>query len=104
MKRFSLLKKIGIASSSALAICPIVLTATSCAPTSFLTESYNFNALCDSEGEVLETKLSNLSFEKLLYGSKHLSNGNYVLFVGSNMFDETCKFFTNDERGRDRSL
>lgn len=104
MKRFSLLKKIGIASSSALAICPIVLTATSCAPTSFLTESYNFNALCDSEGEVLETKLSNLSFEKLLYGSKHLSNGNYVLFVGSNTFNETCKFFTNDDHGRDRNL
>lgn len=104
MKRFTLLKKIGIASTSALAICPIVLTATSCAPTSFLTEVYNFNALCDSEGETLDTKLVNLSFEKLLYGSKHLSNGNYVMFVGSNMFNETCKFFTMDEHGRDRSL
>lgn len=102
MKRFSLLKKIGIVGATASAICPIVLTATSCSPTSILTEAYSFEKLCDFDGEELETKLSNISFTKLLYGSFGLSDGNYVLFVGSNMFDNTCKFFTNDAHERDR--
>ena len=34
-----------------------------------------------------------ISYDELLFGTKNMNDGNYVLLVGSNMFDSCCSFF-----------
>lgn len=106
MKRLSLLRKIAAITAPAVAIAPIALTATSCAPKSMVIDCYDLQSIWDyqeHEGEPLQVRHVDVSFKTLLYGSRTLHNGNYIVFVGSNMYNNVCNFFTRDEQIRDKN-
>ena len=66
---------------------------------------YNFDHLDAENGENLDFGIFfSISFKTLLYGSRALHNGNYIVFVGSNMYNNVCNFFTRDEQIRDKNL
>lgn len=104
MKRLSLLKKLSVLGATAAAVTPIAIMATSCAPTSIRIDAYDFDKLIASDGTTLTPSNKVANFRSLLYGSNSYYKGNYILFVGSNMFDGTCKFFSNNNGIREREL
>lgn len=93
MKKISLLKKIGMGIASISASVPLVLTATSCSKGSNITTTYiSFNRMRD-ERSLVNMRKSHYSNDTVLLGSDKFSNGNYILFVGSNTFSLTKGFF-----------
>ena len=100
MKKISLLKKIGLGIASAAASVPLILTAASCSKGSAVVANYiSFNALRDEfhpDTKPLPTIMKNghYSNDEILLGTDKFFNGNYILFVGSNTFDLSRRYFT----------
>lgn len=101
MKRLSLLTKLAMVGVSAAAVTPIALVATSCTPTRILVDCFNYDAVADLEDTdaPLNPPQAKMSFDKLLFGTRSIHNGNYVLFCGSNTYSSVCHFFTSSEEG-----
>lgn len=94
MKKISLLKKIGMGIASISASVPLVLTATSCSKGSDVVTKYvSFDSIREQH-TLSEMKNGHYSNDKILLGSNKFFDGNYILFVGSNTFDASSRFFT----------
>lgn len=94
MKKISLLKKVGISIGSVCAATPLVLTATSCSNTSAIVAHYISFDRVHEDGSLINMSNKRYTNDEILLGSDSFSNGNYILFVGSNTFDTSKKFFT----------
>lgn len=98
MKKISLLKKLGIGLGAVAAAAPLVLTATSCSKESAVTSHYiSFKSMYENEGRISSLKRSHFSHDELLLGCDDFSNGNYILFVGSNTFANSRTFFASED-------
>lgn len=104
MKRFSLLKKLSILGSTVAAVTPIVVMATSCTPASMTIDAFDFDQLIKTDGLKLTPTNTVKNFRSLLYGSNAYYEGNYILFVGSNTFNNTCTFFGSNSGIRTKEL
>lgn len=99
MKRLSLIKKIGLGLGSAAAIAPIAVMLSSCAVTSITVDTIKITDFVSEDGKAYFSKAKhlNLAFKDLLYGSKGVYSGNYILLVGTNMISSTCNFFSGQD-------
>lgn len=104
MKKLSWIKRISLGgSASVAAIAPIALT-TSCVNTkSIATAIFSWNDVA-TNGSLANIKDIYSSYDDILLGSKKFWKGNYILFVGSTMFDATCTFFSGDAKNKTLDL
>jgi len=101
MKSLSLLKKIALGSGVIAAATPIALMSTSCAIEDLAADYIDFNNILLNK-DYTKANVGSQSFKRLLFGSKRVFDGNYVLFVGSNMSPATCKFYSGSSALRTR--
>lgn len=100
MKKISLLKKVGIGLGSVCAATPLVLTATSCSNTSAVVTHYISFDRVREDHSLINMSNKRYTNDEVLLGTKSFSDGNYILFVGSNTFDTSKKFFTGSGEQR----
>ena len=97
MKKISLLKKVGMGIGTMTVSIPLVLSATSCSKTSNITTTYiSFDKLHEDDS-LVNMKTKHYGNDTILLGSDKFSDGNYILFVGSNTFDASRKFFAGGD-------
>jgi len=101
MKSLSLLKKIALGSGVVAAVTPIALMSTSCAIEDIGADYIEFNSVLH-EKDYSKANVGTQSFKRLLFGSKKVFDGNYILFTGSNMSPATCKFYSGSSYLRSR--
>lgn len=95
MKKISLCKKITLGLGACTVATPLVLTATSCSTNHINVKYISFDDFAeDAKAGSINFDEGHFSYDKLLLGSRKFFNGNYFLFVGSNVFDSTCIFFS----------
>lgn len=108
MKKLSLLKKLGLSAVIVAAVAPLVVTATSCSNKNEIVTRYaSFKELHQQMTDMKQLdclKTGHFSYEQLLLGTKKFHKGNYILFVGSSLNDNTKKFFTNNTNSSDIEL
>lgn len=104
MKRTSLFRRIALISTSAVAIAPVVFSATACTPTKMLADYYSFKSVADYTSGDFKPGQSSVSFKSMLYGNKKFHNGNYILISGSAYFKDVPLFFAGEGRIRKREL
>lgn len=95
MKKLSFFKKLGLGLTTSAAILPIALVATSCSQNGILSRYVTFKNMKDNIEGYVYSKMEQgyYSTDELLLGSGRFCDGNYIMFVGSNMFDDTLTFF-----------
>lgn len=106
MKKISLLKKLGLGLGTSATIVPLVFSLSSCANNAIDVQYISFDDyVANASGGVKEKiDVGHFDYDTLLLGSKKFFDGNYFLFVGSNMFSSTNKFFSGDEKCRNTEL
>ncbi|MCQ2956679.1 MAG: hypothetical protein MJ233_02255 [Mycoplasmoidaceae bacterium] len=98
MKKLSLLKKIGLGTVTAISTAVPLSLITSCGNVKGIQTAFiSADNLHASSLEKLQTQ--SIGRDEILLGSKRFFDGNYFLFVGSNIFPSTAAFFTGDKSG-----
>ena len=101
MKQLSMIKRVVISTLAILAIPPAISRVAISYSKPKISLSYiDYNTLYDA---ILDVQTPNkysekavsksISYDELLFGTKNMNDGNYVLLVGSNKFDSCCSFF-----------
>ena len=105
MKKISLWKKLSLGLGTCAVAVPLALTATSCTTNHIEVKYISFDDFAETT-QSSDIKLTDkfntgkFGFDKMLLGSKKFFDGNYFLFVGSNVFDTTNKFFGGEKDRR----
>lgn len=69
---------------SGLVVGPTTMLATSCANNNNVISIITFNNIAKQQGQNLSFQTNNFKCDDILYGNNNISDGNYVLFLGSN--------------------
>lgn len=100
MKKISLLKKLGFGLTVSSAILPMTFITTSCSQNGIVSRYITFNNIYekrDQDNPLVGLSKKHFSNDEILLGSRSFNNGNYILFVGSNMFDDARTFLAGSE-------
>ncbi len=99
MNKLTLLKKLGLGAATALSTAvPLSLT-TSCGNNANGIQTTFVSAVNLHDSSLEKVEYQSIDKDEILLGSRRFFNGNYFLFVGSNIFPSTGTFFTGDVSG-----